>query len=168
MAEDGAAASERDSDTGFDRLETDSRLCAVLQRPVIQEASGERNSLGNGQSERKEDKLSISEDEAEKAYSTEYWNDGSGCKKVFAANTDDLQEAYIRGREAPPSDVEVEAVAKRLLWRSCKKWDGIESDYVAKDEDDAWDYAGEICGYREDFIDRAKEVLEVERHAVTE
>ena len=44
----------------------------------------------------------------------------------------------------------------------------IESDYVAKDEDDAWDYAGEICGYREDFIDRAKEVLEVERHAVTE
>lgn len=68
MAEDGAAVSERDPDTGFDRLETDSRLCAVLQRPVIQEASGERNSLGNGQSERKEDKLSISEDEAEKAY----------------------------------------------------------------------------------------------------
>ena len=112
--------------------------------------------------------MSISEDEAEKAYPTEDWNDGAGCKKVFAANTDDLQEAYIRGREAPPSDVEVEAVAKRLLWRSCKKWDGIESDYVAKDEDDAWDYAGEICGYREDFIDRAKEVLEVERHAVTE
>ena len=112
--------------------------------------------------------MSISEDEAVKASSPEYWNDGSGCKKVFAANTDDLQEAYIRGREAPPSDVEVEAVAKRLLWRSCKKWDGIESDDVAKDEDDAWDYAGEICGYREDFIDRAKEVLEVERHAVTE
>lgn len=55
MAEDGAAASERDSDTGFDRLETDSRLCAVLQRPVIQEASGKRNPVGNGQSERKED-----------------------------------------------------------------------------------------------------------------
>ena len=43
VAEDGAAACERDSDTGFDRLETDSRLCAVLQRPVIQEASGKRN-----------------------------------------------------------------------------------------------------------------------------
>lgn len=50
MAEDGAAASERDSDTGFDRLETDSRLCAVLQRPVIQEASGKRNPVGHGQS----------------------------------------------------------------------------------------------------------------------
>ena len=112
--------------------------------------------------------MSISDDEAEKAYPTEYWNDGSGCKKVFAANTDDLQEAYIRGREAPPTDAEVEAVAKRLLWRSWWSWDGIESDYVAKDEDDAWDYAGEICGYREDFIDLAKEVLEVERHAVTE
>lgn len=61
--------------------------------------------------------MSISEDEAEKVYPTEYWNDGSGCKK----------------------------------------WDGIESDCVAKDEDDAWDYAGEICGYQEDFIDRAKE-----------
>lgn len=168
IAEDGAAASERDPDTGFDRLETDSRLCAVLQRPVIQEASGERNSLGNGQSERKEDKLSISEDEAEKAYSTEYWNDGSGCKKVFAANTDDLQEAYIRGREAPPSDVEVEAVAKRLLWRSCKKWDGIESDYAAKDEDDAWDFAGVILGMRECYAAQARDLLEIARKAVNE
>ena len=111
--------------------------------------------------------VSIVEREAEEAYPVQYW-DGSDIKKTFEADSDDLQEAYIRGREAPPSDVEVEAVAKRLLWRSCKKWDGIESDYVAKDEDDAWDYAGEICGYREDFIDRAKEVLEVERHAVTE
>ena len=50
----------------------------------------------------------------------------------------------------------------------CKKWDGIESDYVAKDEDDAWDYAGEICGYQEDYIARAKEVLEVARKAVSE
>lgn len=111
--------------------------------------------------------MSISEDEAEKAYPTEYWNDGSGCKKVFAANTDDLQEAYIRGREAPPTDAEVEAVAKRLCWNSYE-WDGIESDYVAKDEDDAWDCAGEICGYQEDYIARAKEVLEVARKAVTE
>ena len=81
---------------------------------------------------------------------------------------DAVYEAYCDGREALPTNAEIEAVAKRLLWRSCKKWDGVESDCVAKDEDDAWDYAGEICGYREDFFDRAKEVLEVERHAVTE
>lgn len=74
--------------------------------------------------------------------------------------------AYMAGRSAPPTAVEIEAVAKWLLWDSCE-WDGVDSD-AAKDEDDAWDYAGEICGYREDFIDRAKEVLEVERHAVTE
>lgn len=30
------------------------------------------------------------------------------------------------------------------------------------------DYAGEICGYQEDYIARAKEVLEVARKAVTE
>lgn len=38
------------SEVNFDRLETDSRLCAVLQRPVIQEASGKRNPVGHGQS----------------------------------------------------------------------------------------------------------------------
>lgn len=97
--------------------------------------------------------MSIAEDEAKERFKSEYQYD--------------IREAYVIGRTAPPSDVEVEAVAKLLCWNSCE-WDGIESDYVAKDEDDAWDYAGEICGYREDFIDRAKEVLEVERHAVTE
>lgn len=79
--------------------------------------------------------------------------------------------AYMAGRSAPPTAVEIEAVAKLLCWNSCWngcEWDGIESDYVAKDEDDAWDYAGEICGYQEDYIARAKEVLEVARKAVAE
>lgn len=75
--------------------------------------------------------------------------------------------AYMAGRSAPPTAVEIEAVARKLLWTS-RTWDGIESDYVAKDEEDAWDYAGEICGYQEDYIARAKEVLEVARKAVTE
>lgn len=110
--------------------------------------------------------MSISEDEAEKVYPTEYWNDGSDCKKVFAANTDDLQEAYIRGREAPPSDVEVEAVARRLCWNSCE-WDGVDS-YAAKDEDDAWDYAGEIPGFHEEYVRQAKELLALARKAVNE
>lgn len=39
---------------------------------------------------------------------------------------------------------------------------------VRRNEDDAWDYAGQICGYQEDYIERAKEVLEVARKAVTE
>lgn len=75
--------------------------------------------------------------------------------------------AYMAGRSAPPTDAEVEAVAKRLCWNSYE-WDGVDSDCVAKDEDDAWDYAGEICGYQEDFIDRARDLLEVARKAVNE
>lgn len=76
--------------------------------------------------------------------------------------------AYMAGRTAPPAAAEIEAVAKRLLWRSCRKWDGIESDCVAKDEDDAWDYAGEIPGFQEEYIRQAKEMLEIARKAVSE
>ncbi|WP_333721068.1 hypothetical protein [Bifidobacterium adolescentis] len=76
--------------------------------------------------------------------------------------------AYMAGRSAPPTDAEVEAVAKRLLWRSCKKWDGVESDCVAKGEDDAWNYAGEIPGFQEEYIRQAKEMLEIARKAVSE
>ncbi len=76
--------------------------------------------------------------------------------------------AYMAGRSAPPTDAEVEAVAKkRLCWNSCE-WDGIESDYVAKDEDDAWDYAGEIPGFHEEYIRQAEEMLEIARKAVNE
>lgn len=76
--------------------------------------------------------------------------------------------AYMAGRTAPPAAAEIEAVAKRLLWRSCRKWDGIESDCAAKDEDDAWDYAGEIPGFQEEYIRQAKEMFEIARKAVSE
>lgn len=117
--------------------------------------------MGHGQSERKEDELSILLDEAN-AYER-----GMDDDLTFQTVRELAGTAYMAGRSAPPTDAEVEAVAKRLCWNSCE-WDGIESDYVAKDEDDAWDYAGEICGYQEDYIARAKEVLEVARKAVTE
>lgn len=74
--------------------------------------------------------------------------------------------AYMAGRSAPPTDAEVEAVAKRLCWNSYE-WDGIDS-YAAKDEDDAWDYAGEIPGFQEEYIRHAKEMLEIARKAVSE
>jgi hypothetical protein len=106
--------------------------------------------------------LSISEDEAEKAYPTEYWNDGSGCKKVFAANTDDLQEAYIRGREAPPSDVEVEAVARKLMWWDRKPaWEGD-----VPSEDFFWNHSEPEM--RANYLKDARDLLEVARKAVTE
>lgn len=119
--------------------------------------------MGNGQSKRKENELSIADDEAEKAYPTCYWN-GTRVKERFSCDTDDLQEAYLRGRNAPPSDVEVEAVARKLLWTS-RTWDGIDSDYQAKDEEDAWDYAGEILGMRECYAAQARDLLEIARKA---
>lgn len=73
----------------------------------------------------------------------------------------DEADAYERGMD---DDL---TLAKRLCWDSYE-WDGVDSDCVAKDEDDAWDYAGEICGYQEDFIDRARDLLEVARKAVNE
>lgn len=56
--------------------------------------------------------------------------------------------------------------AKRLCWNSCK-WDGVDS-YAAKDEDDAWNYAGEIPGFHEEYIRQAKELLALARKAVNE
>ena len=45
--------------------------------------------------------MSIADDEAEKAYPTRYWN-GTHVKEQFYCDTDDLQEAYLRGYNAPP------------------------------------------------------------------
>ena len=47
--------------------------------------------------------MSIADDEAEKAYPTRHW-EGTHVKKQFYCDTDDLQEAYLRGRNAPPAD----------------------------------------------------------------
>ena len=55
-------------------------------------------------------------------------------------------------------------MAKRLLWTS-STWDGIDSDYRAKDEEDAWDYAGEIFGMRECYAAQARDLLEIARKA---
>lgn len=48
--------------------------------------------------------MSIAEDEAEEVYPTRYWN-GTHVKELFDCDTDYLQEAYLRGRLAPPADV---------------------------------------------------------------
>lgn len=109
--------------------------------------------------------MSIAEQEAEKAYPTCHW-EGTHVKELFYCDTDDLQEAYLRGRNAPPTNAEIEAVARRLCWNSCK-WDGVDS-YAAKDEDDAWNYAGEIPGFHEEYIRQAKELLALARKAVNE
>lgn len=55
-----------------------------------------------------ENKTPISEREAEQQYPTQYW-DGTKTKRSFDMTTDDLQDAYMRGREAEPCEEQVEA-----------------------------------------------------------
>ena len=57
--------------------------------------------------------MSISEREAEQQYPTQYW-DGTKIKRSFDVTTDDLQDAYMRGREAEPCKEQVRAAAEAL------------------------------------------------------
>lgn len=105
--------------------------------------------------------MSIADNEAEKAYPTRYWN-GTHVKEQFYCDTDDLQEAYLRGRAAPPSDVEVEAVAKRLLW-----WDMAPAwEDVMPSEGYFWTLAEPEM--RANYIRDARIMLEIARKAVNE
>ena len=56
-----------------------------------------------------ETKTPISEREAEQQYPTRYWDGYPGVKEFFNCTTDDLQDAYMRGREAEPCEEQVEA-----------------------------------------------------------
>lgn len=55
--------------------------------------------------------LSISDREAEELYPTQYW-EGTKTKRSFDVTTDDLQDAYVRGREAEPCAEQVEAATR--------------------------------------------------------
>lgn len=105
--------------------------------------------------------MSIADDEAEKAYPTRYWN-GTHVKEQFYCDTDVLQEAYLRGRNAPPADVEVEAVARKLLW-----WDMEPAwEDIMPSEDCFWTLAEPEM--RANYIRDAREMLETARKAVNE
>ena len=89
---------------------------------------------------------SVSEREAEQQYPTQYW-EGTRVKKILDLDTDDLQDAYMRGREAEPCKEQVEAVAKYLA-----------------DTSDGWNTLTEAD--REPFRETAAEILQVARKAV--
>ena len=89
---------------------------------------------------------SVSEREAEKMYPTQYW-EGTKTKRSFDVTTDDLQDAYMRGREAEPCDEQVESVARYLA-----------------DTSDGWNTLTEAD--REPFRETAAEILQVARKAV--
>lgn len=74
----------------------------------------------------------------------------------------DLREAYMLGRNAPPADAEVEAVAKKLLW-----W-GMASAWAAvmPSDDCFWTLAEPEM--RANYLRDAREMLEIARKAVSE
>ena len=133
----------------------------VRQVPILQVPRRKRNAVRDDRSERKEDKLSIADDEAEKVYPTRYWS-GTRVKEQFSCDTDDLQEAYLRGRNAPPADAEVEAVARKLMW-----WDMAPAwEDVMPSEDCFWTLAEPEM--RANYIRDARKMLEIARKAANE
>lgn len=58
-----------------------------------------------------ETNMPISEREAEQQYPTQY-REGTKIKRSFDMTTDDLQDAYMRGREAEPCEEQVEAATR--------------------------------------------------------
>lgn len=92
--------------------------------------------------------MSIAEQEARQTYPAEYQYDS--------------REAYLRGRAAPPTDIEVEAMAKKLMW-----W-GMAPAWkdVMPSEDCFWTLAEPEL--RADYLRDAREMLEIARKAVNE
>lgn len=92
--------------------------------------------------------MSIAEQEARQTYPAE-------CQY-------DSREAYLRGRNAPPADIEVEAVAKKLMW-----W-GMAPAWkdVMPSEDCFWTLAEPEM--QANYIRDAREMLEIARKAVNE
>ena len=72
-----------------------------------------------------------------------------------------LADAYKRGRLAPPTDTEIEAVAKKLWW-----WD-VDSDWedVMPSEDC---FSTLTSGLRAIYLRNARKLLEIARKAVNE
>lgn len=72
-----------------------------------------------------------------------------------------LADAYKRGRLAPPTDTEIEAVAKKLWW-----WD-VDSDWEdVMTSDDC--FSTLTPGLRAIYLRNARKLLEIARKAVTE
>ena len=104
---------------------------------------------------------SVSEREAEKMYPTQYW-EGTKIKRSFDMTTDDLQDAYMRGREAEPCAEQVEVVARILFEES---WTYMPSP-ISFDEFKAMSKDKYTDERIEGFRRRARMLLNAARKAV--
>ena len=104
---------------------------------------------------------SVSEREAEALYPTQYW-EGTKTKRSFDMTTDDLQDAYMRGREAEPCAEQVEAVAAILFDKSWM----LKSPVSWEEWCDIAEKDSIIAEKVKRFRDRARIILEAARKAV--
>lgn len=98
--------------------------------------------------------MSIAEDEALHFAAT--------TSLLYSKHMDEaLANAYKRGRLAPPTDTEIEAVAKKLWW-----WD-VDSDWEdIMTSDDCFSTLTQ--GLRAIYLKNARKLLEIARKAVNE
>ena len=128
----------------------------VRQVPILQVPRRKRNAVRDDRSERKEDELSIMLDEAN-AYER-----GMDDDLTFQTVREIAGTAYMAGRSAPPTAVEIEAVARKLLW-----WDMAPAwEDVMPSEDCFWTLAEPEM--RANYLRDAREMLEIARKAVSE
>lgn len=104
---------------------------------------------------------SVSEREAEDLYPTQYW-EGTRVKKILDLDTDNLQDAYMRGREAEPCAEQMEAGAIALFEKQTNFSKGV--NHTEDDVRDAWIHMPEINQMR--FRELARAVLDAARKAV--
>lgn len=113
--------------------------------------------------------MSISKQEAERCYPTQYWNGKSWPVKLLPLTTDDLQLAYQSGREAEPCKEQIEAVAKTLaVVAAYTTEDGYcylsRIDKALEEGEDHWSYiSGDRC---DDLMGIAKRLLDAAKKAV--
>ena len=113
--------------------------------------------------------MSISKQEAERCYPTQYWNGKSWPLKLLPLTTDELQLAYQSGREAEPCKEQVEAVARTLaVVNAYTAEDGYcylsSLDKALAEGEEHWSY---ISGDQRDaLMEVAKRLLDVARKAV--
>lgn len=88
--------------------------------------------------------MSISKQEAERCYPTQYWNGKNWPLKLLSLTTDDLQLAYQSGREAEPCKEQIEAAAEALS-AHIHEWD-IDHGFD-REVDNGFTCSCEVGGY---------------------
>lgn len=109
--------------------------------------------------------MSIAEREAEELYPPRHYDNYPTVLESFYVTSDDLQEAYVQGREAEPCDEQIEAVARILFDKS---WVLGEAPVSWEEWCDIAEKDSIIAQKVKLFRDMARTILDAARKAVSE